>query len=196
MLKTRWLIKLNVITPPNAVLVIFILFGLNWPPQSYADPASEQQLVNSDYSMTEFTMTLIDRFGQPQQIIRGYQMAYYPQYDVTHITQPIAEFINPDQKNWIITAETGQTDKKATRILLENNVVIRSKNSDDMALYTTSLILDTEKKIAYTDAPVTQVSPYGKTHATGLHATLTDRTINLHSKVKGKYDAPKTIPSL
>ncbi|HAQ50524.1 MAG TPA: LPS export ABC transporter periplasmic protein LptC [Gammaproteobacteria bacterium] len=194
--KTRWLIKLNVIIPSNAVLVLLTLFWLNWPHLSYANPVSEQQLTDSDYSITDFTMILMDKLGQPQQIISGHQIIYYLEHDITHISLPIAEFISPDQQNWIITAEKGQTDNQGTRILLEQNVVIRNKDNSGTTLYTTSLILDTEKKIAYTDAPVTQVSPYGETHATGLHATLIDRTINLHSKVKGKYDAPSTIPSL
>jgi lipopolysaccharide export system protein LptC len=52
--------------------------------------------------------------------------------------------------------------------------------------------LDTVNNTAYTDRPVVMRSPNGDTHAVGFHAALQEETINLHSRVRGQYDAPAT----
>ena len=74
--------------------------------------------------------------------------------------------------------------------MLTDNVVINRKDDDKTELQTSILTLDTNKSTAYTDAAVKMISPYGETNSVGLHATLEDKTINLHSRVKGHYDAP------
>jgi lipopolysaccharide export system protein LptC len=57
-------------------------------------------------------------------------------------------------------------------------------------MLTEKLTLHNLDNTAYTDEPVTINSPQGVTESVGLHAVLDDETINLHSRVKGQYDAP------
>ena len=117
-------------------------------------------------------------------------MAHFPEDDRTHITSPVAEFINQQKDTWVIRSEQGKTHGKGDIILLSDNVVISRKGDAQTELQTSILTLDTEKSTAYTDAEVKMISPYGETNSVGLHATLEDKTINLHSRVKGRYDAP------
>ena len=135
-------------------------------------------------------MTIMDKNGQPSRVIKGQEMSHYPEDDSTHITSPTAEFINQQQDTWIVTSEQGKTHGKGHVILLTDNVVISRKDDKETELQTSILTLDTEKSTAYTDAAVKMISPYGETNSIGLHATLEDKTINLHSRVKGHYDAP------
>jgi len=144
----------------------------------------------SDYAMTNFTMTIMDENGHPARRIKGQDMAHYPEDDSTKITQPIAQFIQVQKDTWILTSDRGETNGKGELILLLDNVVITRKDNNEVALHTSKLNLDTVKQIAYTDAAVKMISPYGETNAIGLHATLDEKTINLHSRVKGQYDAP------
>jgi lipopolysaccharide export system protein LptC len=145
---------------------------------------------SSDYAMTDFTMTIMDINGVPARQIKGEELAHYPDGDRTEITQPIAEFLKPGQDTWIITSEKGHTQGKADTILLSGNVIISNKNDPEFNMLTDKLTLDTHLSTAYTEEPVTIHSPQGVTESVGLHAALDEETINLHSRVKGQYDAP------
>lgn len=146
----------------------------------------------SDYGMTNFTMTIMDENGTPARVIDGEKMTHYPDDDRTEILMPNARFIQNQQDTWLITSERGKTHGKGELIELTGNVIITRKDNDDIKLETEKLDLNTENNTAYTDEAVKIASPYGATNSVGLHATLKDETINLHSKVKGQYDAPPT----
>lgn len=144
----------------------------------------------SDYAMTDFTMTIMDINGEPAREIKGREMAHYPVDDSTEIIKPIAEFLQPGRDSWEITAEHGYTTGKGEVILLTGNVIITDISKPAVQMLTEKLTLDTNENTAYTDQDVVIHSPNGDTHSVGLHADLDDETINLHSKVKGQYNAP------
>ena len=173
----------------SLAFILWLLFSGSEPTTS---TANEQQNYTqaSDYTISQFTITIMDENGQPSRIIKGQEMTHFPEDDSTHITSPIAEFVNQQKDTWIVTSEQGKTHGKGHVILLTDNVVISRKDDDKTELQTSTLTLDTNKSTAYTDAVVKMISPYGETNSIGLHATLEDKTINLHSRVKGHYDAP------
>lgn len=144
----------------------------------------------SDMAMTDFTMTIMDLNGEPERVIRGDEMAHYPDDDSTEIINPITAFLEPGQDNWEITANHGYTEGEGDEILLTGNVIITNKNNPAFNMLTEKLTLHTGDNTAYTDAAVTIHSPQGVTDSVGLHAVLDEETINLHSRVKGQYDAP------
>lgn len=158
--------------------------------------------AGSDYGMSNFTMTIMDENGQPSRVIKGTEMSHYPKDDVTKIITPKVEFIESGKETWVIYSDHSETlphKKKRKRrkhhgeeILLTGNVVITQKNNDDFKLSTEKLTINTKNNTAYTDEAVKISSPTGATNSVGLHATLKEETINLHSKVKGQYDAPPT----
>ncbi|HEC72991.1 MAG TPA: LPS export ABC transporter periplasmic protein LptC [Methylophaga aminisulfidivorans] len=145
---------------------------------------------SSDLAMTDFKMTIMDPEGKPVRIINGDLMEHFPESDTTEITNPIAEFLQTNRDSWIITANHGHTQGKGTTILLTGNVIIVDKENPALKMLTEKLTLDTQYNTAYTDQAVTIKSPNGDTESVGLHADLNDETINLHSRVKGQYDAP------
>ena len=173
----------------SLAFILWLLFSGSEPTTS---TANEQQNYTqaSDYTISQFTITIMDENGQPSRIIKGQEMTHFHEDDSTHITSPIAEFVNQQKDTWIVTSEQGKTHGKGHVILLTDNVVISRKDDDKTELQTSTLTLDTNKSTAYTDAAVKMISPYGETNSIGLHATLEDKTINLHSRVKGHYDAP------
>lgn len=152
-------------------------------------PASELRRT-SDYAMTDFTMTVMNIDGEPARIIQGDEMAHFPADDSTEITNPITEFLRTGEDTWVITADHGHTQGKGESILLTGNVIITDKDNPAFKMLTEKLTLNTEFNTAYTKEPVTIHSPDGVTDSVGLHADLDDETINLHSRVKGQYDAP------
>jgi lipopolysaccharide export system protein LptC len=144
----------------------------------------------SDLAMTDFTLTLMDESGMPARIISGKEMAHYPEDDTTEILSPIATFTDNETEIWVISSNKATTQGKGEDILLTDNVIISREDRDDIEILTEELHIDTEQNTAYTDVAVAIRSPYGETNSVGLHADLADKTINLHSRVRGKYDAP------
>lgn len=147
---------------------------------------------SSDYAMTNFTLTIMDMKGNPSRVITGSEMSHYPKDDSTEIIDPIAQFIQKGKDTWQISSNKGFTVGKGDDILLTGNVIITQPDNPDIELHTESLNLDTLHNTAYTDLAVSMKSPYGETDSVGLHASLEQKTINLHSRVKGHYDAPPT----
>ena len=172
-----------------AITTIWLLSG-----DDDNDESSRQIETNrtSDLAMTDFTLTLMDEFGKPARIISGKELAHYPEDDTTEIISPIARFTEDEENIWIITSDKASTQGEAEDILLTDNVIITRENNKEIELFTEALHINTKHNTAYTDLAVTIKSPYGETNSVGLHADLADETINLHSKVKGHYDAPPT----
>lgn len=170
------------------LLTLWLLFANQRPPQK----AQGDELVerSSDYSMTDFTMTVMDMNGQPQRIIQGSEASHYPEGDRTEIIDPDVLHIAIDDDDWILQADRADTSGKAEHIVLTGNVIITNKDQPEIQLLTELLHLDTVHNTAYTDRPVIMRSPNGDTHSVGFHAALQEETINLHSRVRGQYDAP------
>lgn len=157
---------------------------------SQPPPPADELRRTSDYAMTDFTMTIMDINGEPARIIKGDEMAHFPHNDSTEIINPVTQFLKPGQDTWVISSEHGHTEGEGDTILLTGNVIISNKDDPAFNMLTEELTLDTQFNTAYTEQPVTIHSPQGVTESVGLHAALDDETINLHSRVKGQYDAP------
>lgn len=181
----------NLSTAVKVFLAFFALISL-WLILSSGESEDSQPEVHrsSDYAMTHFTLTVMDDAGLPSRIITGDEMSHYPEDDSTEIINPVARFLEPEKETWLVKARKGETQGKGETILLTGNVIITQEQTNDIELLTEALTLDTTYNTAYTDLPVTIKSPHGETNSIGLHAAMEDKAINLHSKVRGQYDAP------
>lgn len=182
----------NLSSTAKILLAIFALATLVLIAKSDFDDDETQPEVHrsSDYAMTDFTLTVMDLDGRPSRIIIGDEMAHFPQDDSTEIINPIAHFIEPGKETWIVSSNKGETVGEGENILLTGNVIITKENNNEFELRTEALNLDTVYNTAYTDLPVAIKAPHGTTNSVGLHAAMEDKAINLHSKVRGHYDAP------
>jgi lipopolysaccharide export system protein LptC len=185
----------NLPRPAQITLVIIIGLLFWWLFGSSEETPLEKQTDSvidrtSDYSMTDFTMTVMNEQGIPARVIQGKTMHHYPSDDSTVIRDPITEFIEAGKDTWVVTANKGHTQGKGETILLTENVIITNKQNPAFNMHTEKLTLDNEYNSAYTDDYVLIRSPKGDTESIGLHVDLNDETINLHSRVKGQYDAP------
>ncbi len=181
-----WPIRLILLVA--TLLTLWLLFANQRPPQQ----AQGDELVErtSDYGMTDFKMTVMDLNGQPQRIIEGSEASHYPEGDRTEIIDPDVLHIAIDDDDWIMQSDRADTSGKAEHIVLTGNVIITNKDQPEIQLLTELLHLDTVNNTAHTDRPVIMRSPNGDTHSVGFHAALQEETINLHSRVRGQYDAP------
>jgi len=180
----------KVLVPLAVIISIWQLS--NDSSSSQSDAAQYQQHRTSDYGMTDFTMTVMNKLGQPARVISGHEMSHYPEDDTTEVLIQTTQFIDQQKDTWLVISDKGTTQGNGEDIFLTGNVIITRELNNEIELETDTLHIDTEHNTAYTDSPVTLKSPNGITHSVGLHAALEDKTINLHSKVRGHYDAPPT----
>ena len=177
----------KIVLPLLAIISIWLLSG----EESTKNTANgDEQPRSSDYAMTDFTLTVMDDAGNPSRVITGEKMAHYPDNDSTEILFPITHIIDQEKDNWIMSSNKGETQGKGNEIILTGNVIITRQDNNEIELRTEELILDTLHNTAYTNLAVSIKSPYGNTESVGLHAALEDKMINLHSRVKGHYNAP------
>ncbi|NOQ93230.1 MAG: LPS export ABC transporter periplasmic protein LptC [Methylophaga sp.] len=177
----------KIFLPVLAVIVVWLLSG-----EEAEQRNSLESKLNkaSDYAMTDFTLTVMNKNGNPARIISGTEMAHYPEDDSTEVLIPSVQFIEPGKDTWLIFANKATTQGKGDDILLTGNVIITQQDNPDIELRTEKLNLDTLHNTAYTDLAVSMKSDYGYSESIGLHASLEDKMINLHSRVKGRYDTP------
>lgn len=173
--------------PILAIISIWLLSGEDNKQNSSAE---DRQTHSSDYAMTDFTITMMNDEGNSARVIAGAKMSYYSDDDSTEILFPVASILDQQKDNWLMSSNKGQTQGKNDKILLTGNVIVTRQDNNEIELYTEQLTLDTLHNTAYTDLAVNMKSPYGNTYSIGLHAALEDKTINLHSRVKGYYNAP------
>ncbi|MCC5797123.1 MAG: LPS export ABC transporter periplasmic protein LptC [Methylophaga sp.] len=154
------------------------------------EPIERRGHRTTDYTMTNFTMTVMNDHGKPSRIIRGEEMAHYPDDDSTEILIQTTDFLQEGKDTWIVSSHRADTSGEGEIIILTGNVVITNEQQPETQLLTEILHLDTVENTAYTDQPVSMKSLHGYTDSVGLHAILNERIINLHSRVRGQYDAP------
>ena len=175
----------------KVILVLIALISL-WlllnKPEAPKTAASVQYSI--DFGMTDFKLTVMDLDGKPSRVITGDTLYHYPENDRTEIYNPETLIITPQRDDWIIESDHAETEGEGEHILMTGNVIITNKDQPEIQLLTEKLNLDTVNNTAYTDLPVTMKSPHGDTHSIGLHAALQEETINLHSRVRGQYNAP------
>lgn len=177
----------KILLPLLAIVSLWLGFNHSSTPEL----SQENEVIKtSDYAMTDFTLTVMDLEGNPSRIITGSEMAHYPKDDSTEIINPVAQFLEQEKDTWIVSSNKATTVDKGQDIVLTGNVIATQADNPDIELRTELLNLDTVHNTAYTNLPVTMKSPHGETDSVGLHASLDQQTINLHSRVKGHYDAP------
>lgn len=179
----------KLLLPLLAMVTLWLLFSEDTKKKTAENNAISR---TSDYAMSNFTMTVMNDQGKPSRIISGKEMAHYPEDDSTEINNPTAEIIEEGKDSWLMSSNKAYTQGKGEDILLSGNVIITQKDNKAIELRTEKLNLDTVHDTAYTDLAVSMKSPHGTTNSVGLHASLQEKTINLHSRVKGHYDAPPT----
>lgn len=172
-----------------ALVSAWLLFDA---PEKQQDSIAPAVTRTSDYGMTDFVMTVMGKDGKPSRVIKGSETAHYAADDSSEIIDPQTLFITREKDDWLIEADRADTQGEGEHIILSGNVIITNKDDPAVQLLTDLLNLDTVNNTAYTDQPVVMKSPQGETNSVGFHAALQDETINLHSRVRGQYDAPPT----
>lgn len=180
-----------------ALLVIGIAFFTSWLLRTLGEtPLVKTGAPNRepDYFFEEFIATARDKQGKISYRVEAKQLEHFPyNYSMT-LEKPYIELFNKDDKPWQTWAEQGIFFEKRQLATLSGKVRIHraaDKTNQPVTLLTESITLDMDKKIAKTTADVQVTSGEDILNATGMMVDMKSGRVELHSKVKGKYEVPK-----
>lgn len=169
----------------SGALALGILFAAD--PQQHERPANSARPA-SDYYGEQVHILDYDRQGELAQRINSPSIQHLTSDDLLHLTQPSGQLLRPGQPDWTLRADTGRLDEKGAMLWLEGNVEAARKDGSTR-LQTATLRVEPQRKYAETDDAVIISAPQGRTESQGMRAFLDRDTVELKSRVKGRYEA-------
>jgi LPS export ABC transporter protein LptC len=107
-----------------------------------------------DMYIKDFTMTSMNEAGQPYYTLEAMLMEHYNDTGESEVTMPVFN-INRDDNAWVISANRGTIDDENIWVTLNENVVMRQKNSDNpLQLKTSKMRFNTKTQVANSNKPV------------------------------------------
>ncbi|VAW62004.1 hypothetical protein MNBD_GAMMA08-2911 [hydrothermal vent metagenome] len=144
-----------------------------------------------DYFMDDFTITNLDKKGQPEYVLHAKKMQHYSDDDKAELIQPFLKFA---QNGTFLTLNASRAIylKQDNLIYLHDNVIIHraaSKTQTELFIYTDYLKINTLARIAETDRAAKIKTPDAELNTIGLILDSIQGTVILQSQVKGTYEA-------
>ncbi len=101
-----------------------------------------------DMYIKEFTLTSLNKNGQPDYILTADLMEHFADTGESDITKPVFN-INKDDNAWVISANHGTIDNDNIWVTLNDDVVMLQKNADNpLKLRTRKMRFNTKTQIA------------------------------------------------
>lgn len=155
------------------------------PPQAAAP--------DTDYTLEDFTLTLLDEGGRLNASVTGRSMAHDPRAKRSRIEAPRATVSGPGGSRWEGDARQGWISDDGGELHLSGRVRLIRRPGESvppLELATEVLTLYPERDTAMTPAFVTIVQPGAKLEGTGMQVDLASGSYQLHAHVRGRYDTP------
>ncbi|WP_375172287.1 LPS export ABC transporter periplasmic protein LptC [Marinobacter sp.] len=186
-----WLRTLALGTTIAATL--FLLWRSDEPPIVQDQAAQLRGQTEPDGFVVNGSYTSYDVDGKVKIQFTSPRIEQFEEGNVATMKAPRAElFGQTDNDPWIVESEHGSLLQNEGILYLTDHVrVIRTVGERTATLTTTSLTLDNDQGIVYTDAPVTITDALGVTRAKGMKAWIDDRILELNSEVEGRYETGK-----
>jgi lipopolysaccharide export system protein LptC len=172
---------------------MFLLWRSDEPPVSDEEAAElrgdaepDGFVVNGEYRSFDETGNLKISFTSPR-------IERFEEGNLATMESPSAELYSDDSgtdpQPWIVNAENGSLLQNEDLLYLTGNVrILRSVGGRETTLTTSTLTLDNDRGMLYTDAPVVIRDVTGITRATGMKAWIDERILELNSQVEGRYE--------
>lgn len=174
----------------TVVAAVFLLWQSDEPPviddeaaALRGDAEPDGFVVNGRYTSFDESGNLKIRFSSPR-------IEQFEEGNLATMDSPRAELYGGDGAlPWIVEAENGSLLQNQNLVYLTDNVRIqRTIGERDATLTTSTLTLDNDRGMVYTDAPVEIRDVSGITRATGMKAWIDERILELNSQVEGRYE--------
>lgn len=142
-----------------------------------------------DYSLSDFTVSLMDKQGLPAYRVLAKSMEHYPDDGMAYWTHPEVSFYTQGKVIWTIDADKARSPDEGDTINLEGDVRMRQVGDryDLKEVTAQEMTLYTRERVIESDGIVNLVHGAGQTRGTGLRVELQNRRIRLLSNVRGEY---------
>jgi LPS export ABC transporter protein LptC len=178
---------LTLIAVTTIVLLVFISqdeLPLSTQPGS-VDPQDEDQAFTF---MNDVEIISTNQAGTPVRKLNSDSLRHYRNENLTVLSQPVLQVLNPQQQQWKLTAIHGVIMANSL-ITLSDNVVLENKTSDsDETKVNTSLLhYDTQNERLYTDRAILLSKHNLELRATGMVVDVSQQRVELKANVRGQY---------
>jgi len=169
-------------------LIIIALIGI-W---SVLEAPDEAPVVTKDPHFVDayakdFTMTSMNKDGQPYYTLTAHLMEHFNDSGESEITQPVFN-INRDDNAWVISSKRGKIDDDNIWVTLNEDVVMLQKNSDNpLQLKTSKMRFNTKTQIANSDERVDITQGELSLKSSGMIFNNITSDLELLAGVNGTY---------
>lgn len=141
-----------------------------------------------DYFIHGMQATLTGPDGQPTHHLLADTLYHYPDDDTSELENPDIRVFGVDSANWHAIGREGFVAGKQGQLTLRGEVRLRQEGAEELDVQTDWLLIDSKRRYAETDAPVTLTTPDSRVEGIGLKAYGQEQRMQLLSSVRGRYE--------
>ena len=173
---------------------VFFAFGSFWLLQAFDSddtPGIGSSLNEPDYIVENFSFVRMTDKGVPRYVMSGARLAHHPENDVSDVSKPIVESMDPSRPRMTIHSDRGQVYHGENRVELMGNVDIKrpaTPTSEALHARTDALTVLADEEIVKTDRPVQMT--LGAATANGIGMVAENPTQKLHLGGRGQIVYP------
>jgi lipopolysaccharide export system protein LptC len=179
----------------SGLFLVLLWYGI-FSPESPVTFFEEKQLISDepDAFIVNGAYTSYGKDGKLESILRSTQAKHYPKTNIGLLANPSLELYQNGELRWKTTSRQGEFDVTNDTLTLSGDVNVFGETNHGTPLTMTTESVNYANKSSYihTDQAVKITSQVSEISAVGMTANVEDRTVQLLSKVKGKYE-PKKI---
>ena len=173
---------------------VFFAFGSFWLLQAIQtdDGSAAGNVLNEpDYIVENFSFVRMTENGVPRYVMSGARLAHHPENDVSEISRPIVESMDPGRPRMSMHAERGQVYHGENRVELIGKVDIKrpaTPTSEALHARTEALTVLADDEIVKTALPVQMT--LGASSMNGIGMVADSPAQKLHLGGRGQIVYP------
>lgn len=176
------------------VVLLLVIAGSGWfLKQQSAEPARAGHDRNGyDSFVRSMNLRAMDNDGNLKYHVRADLMTHFPEAERYDLDQPRVRFLHTDGSEWHVRSEKGQTTASGDRVWLLGRASIdrpATATAVAMRIDTSDLLIEPDNETAETQAAARITSASHQVDSVGFRADFRKRTLQLHSQVRGRFDA-------
>lgn len=137
-----------------------------------------------DYYLENATLTRFDEQGRAHQRLETPRLVHTPHDDVTRTQQPVARFLDSDERIWFGRGDTGILGPEGVHLILEGNARLNAP-SEGWQLDTETLHVDTQRGHAWSETEAVLQQPPQRIRGERFEAWFNESRMRLTDNVRG-----------
>jgi len=174
-------------------LLLLLVTGSGWflVTQESSLQLETASATGPDAFVKDMDLKVMNEQGQLGYRVKARHMTHYPSDERFKLEQPDIRILQANGDTWLINSEHGETTEAADIIWLLGAVDIKrppTETSSRLHIVTTDLLVKPDDEIAETENEATITSDEFLINAVGMKADFRKDTLELRSRVRGRYD--------